>query len=70
MSGIKLLEEHPHPDQNQIQQAIAGTLCRRTGYMSIVKAIEAVALEKPKRNSQVNPNQPMTEKASTTCQLC
>jgi carbon-monoxide dehydrogenase small subunit len=43
MSAKALLDANPHPDREEIRQAIAGNLCRCTGYEQIVQAIESVA---------------------------
>ena len=42
MSAKALLDADPHPDRDGIRQAIAGNLCRCTGYEQIVQAIETV----------------------------
>jgi aerobic-type carbon monoxide dehydrogenase small subunit (CoxS/CutS family) len=38
-----LLDRHPHPTREQIRDALAGNLCRCTGYQAIVDAIEAAS---------------------------
>ena len=45
MSAAKLLEELPHPTREQIEHAISGNLCRCTGYVNIVRAIERAAIQ-------------------------
>jgi carbon-monoxide dehydrogenase small subunit len=43
MSAKALLDSNPHPSREEIREAISGNLCRCTGYMKIVDAVEAVA---------------------------
>jgi len=39
MTGKGLLAENPSPTEFEVRKAIAGNLCRCTGYVRIVKAI-------------------------------
>lgn len=44
MAAQALLDSNSNPTRNEIREAIAGNLCRCTGYMKIVDAIEAAAV--------------------------
>jgi carbon-monoxide dehydrogenase small subunit len=44
LSGVALLRDHPQPTREQIKEALAGNLCRCTGYTKIYEAVEAAAL--------------------------
>ena len=41
--GTALLEQNPNPTEEEIRWAISGNICRCTGYMNIVKAIQHAA---------------------------
>jgi carbon-monoxide dehydrogenase small subunit len=41
--AYEFLAEHPRPTRDEIRYALAGNLCRCTGYTKIVDAIEAFA---------------------------
>lgn len=43
MSASYLLSRNPNPSENEIREAIAGNLCRCTGYNKIVEAIQYAA---------------------------
>lgn len=45
LSARALLTRNPHPTEPEVREAIAGNLCRCTGYVNIVKAVLAAADE-------------------------
>jgi carbon-monoxide dehydrogenase small subunit len=40
LSAYALLQEIPNPSEDEIKEAIAGNLCRCTGYKQIIKAVQ------------------------------
>jgi carbon-monoxide dehydrogenase small subunit len=45
MTAKGFLNKHPHPTKEDIRAAIAGNLCRCTGYKNIAEAIHSAAYE-------------------------
>ena len=43
MATVSLLREHPDPSEQEIRKALEGNLCRCTGYVNIVKAVQGAA---------------------------
>lgn len=43
MASVSLLRENPHPDEGEIRRALAGNICRCTGYDMIVDGIQMAA---------------------------
>jgi carbon-monoxide dehydrogenase small subunit len=52
LSARALLEENPDPSEPEVREALAGNLCRCTGYDKIVEAVLAVAQEKDIKDGQ------------------
>jgi carbon-monoxide dehydrogenase small subunit len=43
MSTVHLLQRYPAPTDEQIQEGLAGNICRCTGYVNIIKAVKSAA---------------------------
>jgi carbon-monoxide dehydrogenase small subunit len=43
MTSFAFLKKHPKPSEDDIRWAISGNLCRCTGYVNIVKAVQHAA---------------------------
>jgi aerobic-type carbon monoxide dehydrogenase small subunit (CoxS/CutS family) len=43
MTLVPFLDEHTDPTEDEIRDALAGNLCRCTGYQNIVKAVQIAA---------------------------
>ena len=49
LSATELLARNPRPTEHEVQEAIAGNLCRCTGYKPIVDAVLAVSRNSGRR---------------------
>ena len=43
MRAAELLEKNPNPSEEEIRMGISGNLCRCTGYVNIIKAVQYAA---------------------------
>ena len=43
MTAVDMLARHKHPDEATIRRELEGNFCRCTGYLNIIKAIQAVS---------------------------
>jgi len=43
MSALFLLERNPRPTEEEIRRALGGNLCRCTGYVNVVKSVQAAS---------------------------
>jgi aerobic-type carbon monoxide dehydrogenase small subunit (CoxS/CutS family) len=43
MSAVSLFRNNPHPSRNEIAAMLQGHLCRCTGYLNIIEAMETLA---------------------------
>ncbi|AFM23149.1 (2Fe-2S)-binding protein [Desulfomonile tiedjei] len=49
LSARALLDENPNPDRDSVVEALSGNLCRCTGYVQVVEAVEAAAEKRESR---------------------
>jgi aerobic carbon-monoxide dehydrogenase small subunit len=64
MTAEAFLRDNPNPTDTDIRRAISGNLCRCTGYVNIVKAIQYAA--KKQRDEAAPEPQPKEATVSTT----
>jgi len=68
VAAAALLAENPDPGREDVRRAISGNLCRCTGYVMIVDAVQAAAEEMRGASgplhaaSQVQPNKPPVQR--------
>jgi len=52
LTAQALLAEHPAPTRDEVREALAGNLCRCTGYTKILEAVELAALRMTSGSAQ------------------
>ena len=45
LAAVDLLRENPDPSEQEIREGLEGNLCRCTGYVNIVRAVQAAAAD-------------------------
>ena len=61
-----LLDQNPHPNRDEIREALSGNLCRCTGYLQIFQAVEAAILKIAEGGHDEPPAEQSSGSASTT----
>jgi aerobic carbon-monoxide dehydrogenase small subunit len=52
MSAVAFLKENPNPTEEEIRWGLSGNLCRCTGYVNIVKAVQYAAAKMREQQEQ------------------
>ncbi|MFQ5767027.1 MAG: 2Fe-2S iron-sulfur cluster-binding protein, partial [Acidobacteriota bacterium] len=55
VTAAALLDREPRPDAARIREALAGNLCRCTGYLQILEAVEAASRDMEKTAAKEAP---------------
>jgi len=45
LSAKALLEQNPHPNEEEIEEALSGNICRCTGYSKVIKAVKNASVK-------------------------
>ena len=69
MAVAALLEQNGDPSEAEIRAAIAGNLCRCTGYVKIVEAVKMVTSADSGMAMEQNPGSPLSQTASFETQV-
>jgi carbon-monoxide dehydrogenase small subunit len=54
MAAVDLLQDNPHPTEEQVRDGLEGNLCRCTGYQNIVRAVLRAAGQPAAQQAEVS----------------